>query len=120
MTRILMAVTAFAMSAGIAAAGPNDYFSEKVKDFGVSPRGPVLTHFFFVTNTSKQNVTLGQPRVSCGCTSAHVYQAVLKPGESTAVAAYMDTRRITYSNSVKAVTVYVPFLQPTFEEVQLK
>lgn len=120
MKRILLGLASLAMSVGIAQAGPPDFFTEKAKDFGVSSRGPVLTHFFFVTNTSDKTVTMGQPRVSCGCTSAHVYQPVLKPGESTAVAAYMDTRRITYSNSVKAVTVYVPFLQPTFEEVQLK
>ena len=120
MKRIILSLVAFAASMGLSWAGPADFFNEKIKDFGISSRGPVLTHFFFVTNTSNQTVTMGQPRVSCGCTSAHVYQSVLKPGESTAVAAYMDTRRISNSNSLKSVIVYVPFLSPTFEEVQLK
>lgn len=105
---------------GIATAGPRDYFSEHSKDFGVTPRGPVLTHYFFLTNKSDKTVTLGQARVSCGCVSASVMKSTLAPGEMTAVAAFMDTRRISYTNAVKSVTVYVPFLSPTFEEVQLK
>ncbi|MFO0936473.1 MAG: DUF1573 domain-containing protein [Gemmataceae bacterium] len=119
MKRIILTAIVFIASVGISLAGPADFFSEKVKDFGVSTRGPILTHYFFVTNSSKQTVTMGTPRVSCGCTSAKVYQSTLKPGESTAVAAYMDTRRISYSNSLKSVIVYVPFLSPSFEEVQL-
>jgi hypothetical protein len=108
------------VAAATATAGPRDYFSEHSKDFGVTPRGPLLTHYFFVTNSSDKTVTLGQARVSCGCVRAEVLKGTLAPGETTAVAAYMDTRRIQYSNSVKSVIVYVPFLSPTFEEVQLK
>ena len=119
MKRIIPLAVAFVSTCGFSLAGPPDFFTEKAKDFGVSSRGPVLSHFFFVTNTSNQTVTMGQPRVSCGCVSASVYQSVLKPGESTAVVANMDTRRINYSNSVKSVIVYVPFLSPTFQEVQL-
>ncbi|MGL6096083.1 MAG: hypothetical protein ACRC7O_09840, partial [Fimbriiglobus sp.] len=40
-------------------------------------------------------------------------------GETTAVVAHMDTRRIPQANVVKQVTVYVPFLTPQLEEVQL-
>jgi hypothetical protein len=120
MTRILLAAFATVLTAGAGLAGPPDFFSEKEKDFGVAPRGPMLVHYFFVTNTSKQPVTIGQPRVSCGCTAARVFKSVLQPGESTAVEASMDTRRIQQSNSIKSVIVYVPFLQPTFQEVQLR
>lgn len=120
MTRILTATIACGMLATAALAGPPDYFPEKEKDFGVTPRGPMLVHYFFVTNTSQQPVTIGTPRVSCGCTAAKVFKSVLQPGETTAVEASMDTRRIQQSNSVKSVIVYVPFLQPTFQEVQLR
>ena len=100
-------------------AGASEYFSESVKDFGTTPRGPVLVHYFVVRNTSGLPVTLGTPRVSCGCTSASVVKSQLAPGESTAVVAHMDTRRISTAGVTKQVTVYVPFLAPQLEEVSL-
>jgi hypothetical protein len=120
MTRIAYAVLGVLTFAGAATAGPADLFPEKVKDFGTAPRGPVLVHYFRFTNTTKETLTLGQPRVSCGCTSASVSTNSVAPGESAAVIAYMDTRRFQYANVTKAVTVYVPFLGPTREEVSLK
>jgi hypothetical protein len=101
-------------------AGAKDYFTELEKDFGPTPRGPVLVHYFAVTNNTKNNVTLGTARVSCGCVSAHVMHSNLAPGESTVVTAYMDTKRILNLNSTKSVIVYVPFLAPRAEEVTLK
>jgi hypothetical protein len=104
-----------------AARGGATEFSETSKDFGVTPRGPVLRHYFTVKNTSAAPVSLGQPRVSCGCVSAGVLKTQLAPGESTAVVADMDTRRIPVSNVVRQVTVYVPVFGPqSAEEVQLK
>ena len=120
MRRLLTGVLALFVIASRADAGANDYFTEFVKDFGVTPRGPTLTHYFAVKNTTNQTVTIGQPRVSCGCVAASVQQNTLAPGESTTLTAQMDTRRIQFTNAVKAVTVYVPFLSPTLEEVSLK
>ena len=121
MTRVMLVAMATVAFGHAAYAGPNDFFVEKSKDFGVTPRGPILTHYFFLTNTSKQTVTLGTPRVSCGCVNAQLTGVTqLQPGESTAIAAHMDTRRIQQSYTVKSVIVYVPFLSPQFEEVQLK
>lgn len=120
MTRIACAVLGIFAFSGAATAGPADLFAEKVKDFGTAPRGPVLVHYFRFTNTTKETLTLGQPRVSCGCTSASVSTSTVAPGESAAVIAYMDTRRFQYANVTKAVTVYVPFLSPAREEVSLK
>jgi hypothetical protein len=120
MNRFVLAAAAALGAAGFAPAGMSDLFPEKSKDFGVTPRGPVLVHYFHVTNTTKSAVTLGQPRVSCGCVSASVLKNQLAPGESTAVLAHMDTRRIQTPYTVKAVTVYVPFLSPVYEEVQLR
>lgn len=120
MFRIALAVAGVFVTFGPAWAGPSDLFAEKVKDFGVTPRGPVLIHYFRFTNTTNQTLTLGQPRVSCGCTSAAVSKNQVAPGEAAAVIAYMDTRRIPTPNTTKSVIVYVPFLAPTHEEVALR
>ena len=120
MTRaMLLGVGALVGAAAPVQAGATEYFTELVKDFGTTPRGPVLVHYFVVRNTSGQPVTLGTPRVSCGCTSAAVVKNQLAPGETTAVIAHMDTRKINYSGTSKQVTVFVPFLTPYLEEVSL-
>ncbi len=120
MSRIVLAVAGLVAAAGPAWAGPSEMFEEKVKDFGVSPRGPVLTHYFRFTNNTTQTITLGQPRVSCGCTSAALLKNTIAPGETSAVVAYMDTRRIQTPYVTKAVLVYVPVFGQTSEEVTLK
>jgi uncharacterized protein DUF1573 len=120
MNRLWIAIAATCFTALPASAGPGDQFTEKVMDFGVSPRGTILVHYFRFTNTTNQTLTLGYPRVSCGCVSATVSTTRVAPGESAAVIAYMDTRRIPHANVVKSVLVYVPFLGPTQEEVTLR
>lgn len=120
MTRIVWGVFLLLVAASRVDAGANDYFTEFSKDFGTTPRGPTLTHYFIVKNTTNQTVTLGTARVSCGCVSATVLKNTLAPGETTAVFAAMDTRRIPQAYMTKTVTVFVPFLGPTMEEVQLK
>lgn len=101
-------------------AGARDFFKEFEKDFGTTPRGPLLTHYFLVKNTTNQNLNIGAPRVSCGCVSASVLKSVVAPGETTAVYAAMDTNRIPHPYVTKAVTVYVPFYGNVMEEVTLK
>jgi hypothetical protein len=114
----LAAVVATTMPAW--SAGPSDLFSDKVMDFGTTPKGTVLVHYFRFTNTTNQVLTLGTPRVSCGCTSAGLSKNTVAPGETAAVIAYMDTRRIPTPNVTKSVLVYVPFVAPTQEEVTLR
>ena len=122
MNRLLLTLGALLGTAASAWAGPgpSDLFTDKVADFGVSPKGTVLVHYFRFTNTTTQTLTLGTPRVSCGCTSATVSKNTVAPGETAAVIAYMDTRRIPTPNVTKSVLVYVPFTSPTQEEVTLK
>lgn len=102
------------------AAGAASLFSEREKDFGASPRGALLVHYFRFTNTTTQPLVLGTPRVSCGCVSVALSHQRVAPGETAAVIAYMDTRRIPTPNTVKSVTIYVPFLSPSVEEVTLR
>lgn len=120
MTRFVMGLAAVLAFNTLALAGPGDLFTEKEKDFGVSPKGTVLVHYFRFTNTTKDTITLGQPRVSCGCVTPALTTNRLAPGESAAVIAYMDTKRIPNAGITKTVLVYVPFTGPTFEEVALK
>ena len=120
MRRLLWSAMFALAMVGRADAAANDYFTEFVKDFGVTSRGPVLTHYFAITNTTKATLTIGTARVSCGCVSASVLKNQLAPGESTSVVAMMDTRRIPQANTLKTVTVYVPFLSPILEEVSLR
>jgi len=120
MNRLLFAVAAALVTATPAWAGPSDLFPEKVMDFGVSPKGTVLVHYFRFTNTTNQTITVGNPRVSCGCVSAAISKNSIPPGDSAAVIAYMDTRRIPTPNVTKSVMVYVPFIAPTQEEVTLR
>lgn len=120
MTRFALGVVGVLAFSSFALAGPADMFEEKAKDFGVSPKGTVLVHYFRFTNTTKNTVTLGQPRVSCGCVTPSLSKNTLAPGETAAVIAQMDTRRIPHAGITKTVIVFVPFHSPTFEEVQLK
>ena len=121
MRRLIFASAIVLAMATALQAGAIDYFSESSKDFGTSPRGPVLTHHFTVTNKSGQPMTLGQPRVSCGCVSAYALKSQLAPGESTSVVAYMDTKRIPQANTSKTVIVFVTVQTAnSIEEAQLR
>jgi len=120
MTRFVLGLVGLLAFNTWALAGPGDLFTEKEKDFGVSPKGTVLVHYFRFTNTTKETITLGQPRVSCGCVTPALTTNKVAPGETAAVIAYMDTKRIPNAGITKTVLVYVPFTSPTFEEVALK
>jgi len=111
------------LAAGLLAAAPvsaaswaGGVFSEAGKDFGLVPRGPTLTHYFHLTNTTDKPMHIANVRVSCGCTSATALQNQLAPGESTAIQALMDTRRFS---GHKQVTIFVTFDQPQWEEAQV-
>jgi hypothetical protein len=112
-----------ALAAGFCLAGPlwagswaDAMFTEVSKDFGSVPRGPTLVHHFGLTNNTGSPVHISGVRVSCGCVSAAALATYLAPGQSTAVQAYMDTRRFLGS---KTVTIYVSFDAPQWEEVRL-
>ncbi len=100
-------------------AGAPDYFTETSKDFATTSIGPVLVHYFPIKNTTKNPITIGSPRIGCGCVAASVLNPQLAPGETTHVVAYMDTKKIPthQRNNHKSVTVTVPFSN---EEVVLK
>jgi hypothetical protein len=100
-----------------AAAGWADaLFDNLSKDFGSVPHGQVMTHTFHIKNTTKSPVTITSIRVSCGCVTATANNGSLAPGEETTLVARMDTSRFF---SVRTVTIFVTFGQPSFDEVRL-
>ncbi len=103
-------------------AGAPDYFTEKEKDFGVTALGPALINYFPIKNTSKETITMGTPLIQCGCVGAKLHKAQLAPGETTYLEATMNTSKIPTAQigQPKSVTVRIPFLTPTLEEVTLK
>lgn len=121
MLRSLLVVAAVTVSAAAVQAGAPDYFAEKDYDFGVTGVGPVLVHYFPIKNTTNQTVTLGTPRIQCGCVSVTLMKAQIAPGETTHLVAYMNTGKIPVHqiNTHKSVTIAVPSLAPTQEEVTL-
>lgn len=113
---VVLAAGLFAAAPVSAAGWAGGMFTEAGKDFGLVPRGPTLTHYFLVTNTTDKPVHISNVRVSCGCTTATALQNQIAPGESTAVQALMDTRRFS---GHKQVTIFVTFDQPQWDEAQL-
>lgn len=104
------------LAVGSANAGEAEkFFSERVKDFGAVPFGQTQVHHFKITNTTNHVVGITGARVSCGCVSTQLAANTLRPGESTYLTAYMDTKRFI---GFKEVIVYVNFANP-YEEVTL-
>ncbi|MFO0967628.1 MAG: DUF1573 domain-containing protein [Gemmataceae bacterium] len=93
-------------------------FEETSRDFGVVPRGQVLTYPFRVVNNTSNTVVISGVRVSCNrCSSARALASTLAPGQETSVIATMNSGLF---EGFKEITVYVSFSQPRFEEIQLK
>jgi hypothetical protein len=99
-----------------AATWADALFDDLSRDFGSCPRGPVLTHPFRLTNTTRATVHIANVRASCGCTSATTSNDEVAPGQSTVILVQMDTRRFA---GVKSVTIYVQLDRPQWEEVRL-
>ena len=116
--RILAVVVGLALAAPtFAASWAESMFEESACDFGAVPHGLVMTHHFRIKNNTGKRVTIGNVRVSCGCTSAQALKTRLEAGEETSVVAQMDTGRFTNS---RTVTVFVRFDEPQYEEVSVK
>jgi len=95
---------------------PDGVLNEKVCDFGVVPRGQQLVHYFRLVNNTQQPMHIYNVRVSCGCTTARALATTIAPGQESAIWAHMDSRRFL---GHKAVTIYVNFDQPRYEEARL-
>jgi hypothetical protein len=104
------------VSSANAGSWADGLFAELSKDFGTVPRGPLLSHPFYVKNNTTGPIHIAGIRVSCGCVTATAMTSTIMPGEETAIVAQMNTTRF---EGVKNVRIYVTFDQPRYEEVQL-
>jgi hypothetical protein len=116
-TYLAVLVGLWAACPAFAGSWADALFDGLTRDFGTVQRGPMLTHAFQVTNKTAQPLHIAGVRVSCGCVAAAAQKFDLAPGETTAIVAEMDTRRFS---GHKAVTVYVYFDRPAWEEVRLQ
>jgi hypothetical protein len=112
---VVMAALA-AVAPAPAATWAESLFDELKKDFGSVPQGPTVQHHFRITNNTKNAVAISSVKVSCGCVTAIANKGLLQPGEDTTLQASMDTSRFI---GFRAVTVFVQFSSPAFEEVRL-
>ena len=117
MHRYILSACVVAGCTSVGWAGAETFFEERTHDFGTTPRGPVLTHYFNFTNSGKETLTINALRVSCGCVTASAPAARIKPGESSYITIQMDTRRFS---GPKAVTIYVQCATPRYEEIALQ
>ena len=106
----------FVTGVATASSWADGMFTELSKDFGSVPRGPTLSHLFHFTNHSKDWVHVAGVRVSCGCTSATALDTDVAPGKTGAILAQLDT--LLFRGS-KAVTIFVTFDRPQWDEVHL-
>jgi hypothetical protein len=118
MVRHALVLTAFLGFAGAAPAATwaDGMFDSLSHDFGTVPRGPIVTHYFQVTNNTGQLVHIASVRVSCGCLSASATRTSLQPGERTTIVAKLDTNRFS---GLWRKPMYVTFDQPQWAEVTI-
>lgn len=73
-------------------------------DFGSVPADFKLIHFFKIGNVGADNLRLRKIISNCDCTSAHVLDTLILPGENTSLKITYNTRDF-YGKNVKNVVV---------------
>jgi hypothetical protein len=79
--------------------------AEKIKDFGIVPKGEKLKAVFEVKNTGNAPLEITQVRPTCGCTVAEKPAQPIPPGGMAKVVAEVDTKDFSGPIS-KAVLVF--------------
>lgn len=77
-----------------------------VHDFGIVPRGVILSHQFVVTNIYSEPLRIDSVRVSTSPIYARADQSLLQPDEKTRVTVDMDSKRFVGQRS-NSIYVYV-------------
>ncbi len=79
-------------------------FDEKIKDFGMVPKGDKIKALFKVKNTGKAPLEIQQVRPTCGCTVAN-FDHTIPPGGAGKIEAEVDTAEFS-GPITKAVLVF--------------
>ena len=72
--------------------GPKIKFDHVTYDFGNVYEGEKMSHVFTFTNTGKSPLLISSTSASCGCTSSSVSKAPIKPGESSSIEVFFDSK----------------------------
>ncbi len=77
-----------------AARWADQLFEDRAIDYGLVPRGAVMSHRFVLTNRTSGPIQIVGIRASCGCTSGQAGTQVVEAGAQGVVEATMDTTQV--------------------------
>ncbi len=91
-------------------------FKKKLHDYGTVARASKQVAIFEFVNPTKQTMTLGGVRASCGCAEPKILNRTVKPGEKGKIQVNFNTIRFV---GERKATITVSINQPSWTEVQL-
>lgn len=83
---------------------PKADFNTTSYNFGTIPEGNLAEFSFILKNVGKSDLIIRKVKASCGCTTVEPSKKILKPGESSPIAASFRTNGFTGQQS-KSITV---------------
>lgn len=94
---------------------PIELISEnQLIDFGFVKAGKILEYEFIITNDGENEITLGEPRITCDCTLLEIPKNKLAPKESMKIKMKFD------SNGYEGLTVKSVYLNVLGQEGELR
>ena len=94
---------------------PIELISEnQLIDFGFVKAGKILEYEFIITNDGENEITLGEPRITCDCTLLEIPKNKLTPKESMKIKMKFD------SNGYEELTVKSVYLNVLGQEGELR
>ena len=94
---------------------PIELISEnQLIDFGFVKAGKILEYEFIITNDGENEITLGEPRITCDCTLLEIPKNKLTPKESMKIKMKFD------SNGYEGLTVKSVYLNVLGQEGELR
>ncbi len=78
------------------------YAPEKTHKFPTTVEGPVLEHYFVITNTGKSPLIITEAKVSCPCTKV-TFPDTLAPGATDSILVTFETKGTFYQQDRKII-----------------
>ena len=94
----------------------NKMFQKKAHDYGTVARASKQVTVFEFVNPTKQTMTLGAVRASCGCAEPKILDRVVQPGKKGRIQVNFNTIRFVGD---RKATITLTVNQPSWFEVQL-
>lgn len=101
----------------VALASPKISVDAPLYDFGEVLEGIAVVHTFVLSNVGDEPLTIGDVRVSCGCTTTSLAKSTLEPGESVELQVTFDSAGFS-GEMVK--NIYVESNDPAAPELVLQ